>query len=262
MDHFLITRFNLQKEDWKEDKNSQEVLDEKWLANRIKLFKNFCLPSVLGQTTKNFTWLIFFEKQSGSEIHELIKELGSYSFIEAIQVKGYQEFQLGLSDFIGKRVSENSGYVLTTRLDNDDALNKNFMLELQEKISTPIHNNVLHFPRGLFLDLGNNNRLASYYYPLNQFVSLLEKKEKDLQTVFCKEHDKWNSEFKIDALDLKDAWLQVTHGENLANRFKGKLVFSKRLKSVQSRKVPFDIDYNIKVLYSRIRERIQKYPQN
>lgn len=255
MDHFLITRFNLKKEDWKKDKNSQDVLNPRWIENRIELFKKFCLPSVLGQTTKNFTWLIFFEKGSGRAIEELIKELQNYSFIEAIQVEGYKEFQLGLPGFIEKRVSENSQYVLTTRLDNDDAINKEFISKLQEKAKKPAHNKVLHFPNGLFLDLGKRNRLASHHYPLNQFVSLLERKNNELKTVFCREHDKWDSEFKIDSLNLQDAWLQVTHDKNMANRFKGKLVFSRRLKGIQIRRVAFDYDYNLKVLYYSLRKR-------
>ncbi|WP_324721945.1 glycosyltransferase [Salinimicrobium sp. HB62] len=258
LDHFLITRFNLKKEDWRKDKNSEEVLNEKWLTNRIELFKNFCLPSVLGQTTKKFTWLIFFEENSGSEIQRLTEEIKSYPFIEPLRVNGYTEFQIRLSGLIEERVSKDSKFVLTTRLDNDDALNKDFMFELQKSVNIPIHNKVLHFPRGLFLDLRNNNRLASSYYPLNQFVSLLENREKELKTVFCTEHDKWDSEFMIYPVDLKDAWLQVTHSKNMANRFKGDLVFSSRLKSVPVKKLSFGIEYNLNVLYYRLKKQILK----
>lgn len=251
MEHFLITRFNLVKDDWKEDRNSQEVLNEEWLTNRIKLFKKICLPSVIGQTTKNFKWLIFFEKKSENEISNLIQGLDNYSFIEPILVDGYREFQSGLSRIIQKRVSKSSQYILTTRLDNDDGLNKNFMLELQKAVNIPKHNQVLHFPRGLFLDLNAKNKLASCYYPLNQFVSLLEDRKKEFKTVFCKEHDKWDRGFRIHPLNLQDAWLQVTHGNNMANQFKGDLVFSRRLKNVTVKKVPFTMGYNFKVIYQR-----------
>jgi len=49
---FLLTRFNVAK------------CDEDWLDIRLKLFEKFCVPSVLNQVYKDFTWLIFFDPRT------------------------------------------------------------------------------------------------------------------------------------------------------------------------------------------------------
>ena len=130
-DHFLLTRFNLKKSDWQKDKNSQAVLDEKWLKNRIGLFTKFCLPSVLGQTLKDFKWLIFFQEDPEPEIRALVKKLKAHDFIEPVFVNGFEEFQKNLPSYIAKRMTADSDGLLTTRLDNDDALHKDFISWVQ-----------------------------------------------------------------------------------------------------------------------------------
>lgn len=65
-EHFVITKFNLRKyciciediNDWIE-----------WTRDRIFLFKTYCLPSFLNQTNKNFTWLIYFDKNTPIEFN-------------------------------------------------------------------------------------------------------------------------------------------------------------------------------------------------
>ena len=52
--------------------------------DRIKLFKEYCLPSVLGQTDKNFPWIIFFQTNPGPQIQSLLKILENYDFIEPV----------------------------------------------------------------------------------------------------------------------------------------------------------------------------------
>ena len=72
------------------------------------------------------------------------------------------------------RLKKDTSRVLTTRLDNDDALNAEFVLSLQEISKNISENTVFHFPDGLLLDLTGKLRLASSYYPMNQFLSFIE----------------------------------------------------------------------------------------
>ena len=39
--HFLITRFNLRKDDWTTNKKKIAVLTEEWHKNRFNLFTNY-----------------------------------------------------------------------------------------------------------------------------------------------------------------------------------------------------------------------------
>lgn len=257
--HFLITRFNLKKDDWHIDKNSNEVLNKEWVENRIILFKKYCLPSIVGQSNKNFKWLIFFQEKPSLEIELLIKELKEFTFIEAVFSKSYKDFQINLTKYINKRIDSDVKWVLTTRLDNDDSLNINYIRELHKATKNPIHNTLLHFPNGLFLDLGKNNKLGYSFYPLNQFVSLLEMSNPGaFNTVLCREHDSWDSNYMIKPLDLKDAWLQITHDYNMANQYKGVPVYSSRLKSFRIDRVRFKWNYNLILCFSSGKHRFKK----
>lgn len=244
--HFLITRFNLKKTDWNTDKNSKLVLDSLWLKKRVVLFEDFCLPSVLGQSSKNFKWLIFFQEGSQKDLKDLLLELARHTFIEAIFLNGYQEFQNNLPNILQKKLENSPDWLLTTRLDNDDALHKNYIKELQKAIEIPIHNTVYHFPNGLFLDLVKEIKLGSYNYPLNQFVSLLENTAaNNIKTVLSSEHDKWGERYAIQALPMPDAWLQITHKQNMVNKFKGVPMFSNRLSAFSIKPVSFKWNYNL-----------------
>ena len=260
MEHFLLTRFNLKKKDWLKDKNSQEVLDEEWLAHRVSLFKKYCLPSVLGQTSREFKWLIFFQEDPPKAIRSLVKQLEKHDFIESIFVSSFEEFHQGLTGFIFERVKEDSQWILTTRLDNDDALHMDFMAMLWEETETPVHNTVLQFPNGLMLDLLNSRRLAASHYPLNQFISLLENVTLGKpQTVLCRAHDSWDEKSNVQNIDKKDAWLQIIHSHNMVNWFKGVPVYSSRLQSFHIEKVNFNWDYDLRLFISAIKIRLKKF---
>ncbi len=258
MDHFLLTRFNLKKTDWKKDKNSQEVLDNKWLKNRIELFSKYCLPSVLKQTVRNFKWLIFFQKDPEPEIRELVKKLEVYDFIEPVFVNGFEEFHENLPIYITKRIATNSTGLLTTRLDNDDALHKDFIKWVQEEKTFKDRDTVMHFPKGLFLELGRRPKLGAANYPLNQFISLREKLTNKPVTALGKAHDRWDESYHIQALPNKDAWLQICHSQNMINSFRGVPVYSSRLNPFFIEKIDFSWDYDLRLLISGGKIKLKK----
>ena len=65
--HFIITRFNVRVGKPQNDKNGNHTNTDVWLKNRIDLFEKYCLPSIVGQTSKNFIWLVLFDKKSIQE---------------------------------------------------------------------------------------------------------------------------------------------------------------------------------------------------
>ena len=251
-EHFIITRYNLKKDDWQKDVEKREVLDENWIKSRNEIFLKFCLPSVLNQSCKQFKWLLFFQNGSEESLKLVTKELAKYDFIEPIFLESYDDFQENLSTIVRSYLTSTESWILTTRLDNDDAIHHSFIERLQKSIDKVSRDSILHFPYGLFLDLSENKRLASSYYPMNQFISLLEKpKTSELLTVLANEHDKWNSEFSIVEISLRDAWLQITHSRNLINRHSGHPAYSKRLKAFGFKIPAFPIGYNEKIFIKR-----------
>ena len=78
--HVILTRFNLKTGVWQKDKNRNDILDREWLEERKKMFLQFCLPSVLGQTRKNFKWMIFFEEGSQEQLGEVFEAIEKHPF--------------------------------------------------------------------------------------------------------------------------------------------------------------------------------------
>jgi hypothetical protein len=262
IDHFLITRFNLKKNDWTHDKNSKQVLDEDWHERRIKIFKDYCFPSVINQTTKKIKWLIFFEKSSYDLVSHLIFKLKKHNFIEPQFVEGYEEFQLLLPEIIRNYRNKNNYKVLTTRLDNDDALHKDFALRLQQAAVREIHHSLpclLYFPFGLFLEIGRKPRLGGLLYKNNQFLSLLEEYETVIKTIYGEEHHKWNQLQKF-TVNNDFFWLQISHDDNQVNRFKGWLISKAYLKPFHIVRTKFSSLYFFQVLLSKMKREYISLP--
>ena len=41
--HYIITRFNLRRDDWNLTKNNEKVLSDDWLKDRFELFENYSM---------------------------------------------------------------------------------------------------------------------------------------------------------------------------------------------------------------------------
>ena len=257
--HIIITRFNLRKSDWKYDKHEREVLNSVWEKDRISLFHKFCLPSVVGQSVKNFKWIIFFHANPGKEIKNLLEQLGKYDFIEPVFVNSFEDFQNDLSGIIRERINTGTGFLLTTRLDNDDAIHHNFVEKLQDTIAGLKNNTLIYFPYGLFLDYGKYSRLGASKYSFNQFLSLFEKVaiNSEMKTVLSRAHDAWEDHSVLE-IDMQDAWLQVVHEKNMSNTFIGVPVFSNRLKNFRINRVQFKTGYNLRLLKKGFRRRKER----
>ncbi|MGJ5642189.1 glycosyltransferase [Formosa sp. S-31] len=215
--HFLITRFNLRKEDWKTNKNRVEVLTDEWHRNRFKLFTNFCVPSVASQTNTNFTWLVFFDKSTTPEFKVLISEIES-------QLPNFKPLFIdGMSAFlpeIKKQVQNcKSDYIITSRLDNDDCISKHYINSIQAKFK---HQDfmALDYINGYTMQTSTDMRIGKRLHQFNPFLSLIEKNNSP-KTIWSMNHADWKREASI--LQIKDEpmWCSVIHSENKVNEFVG-----------------------------------------
>ena len=104
--HFLITRFNLKNPDWDVTKNNEALLDEKWMDERFELFSNYCLPSVINQTNKNFKWLVFFDTSTSKIYQEKIENFVHENFDSEHKSKNpkYQFTWHGLMGYTKNRI--------------------------------------------------------------------------------------------------------------------------------------------------------------
>lgn len=258
-EHFLITRFNLKKSEWIKDKYSNSVLNETWLEERINLFLAYCLPSVVGQTNRKFKWLIFFEESSREKVEEVLIRISEYTFIDAVFVNGYEQFQSNLPFYVEQYLNKIPSAIITSRLDNDDALGRNYIEKVQDYALTTNEDTVLYFPNGLVLDVFNEYKLAEIFYPNNQFLTLIEEyKPESLKTVYFKEHNNWKSDHLVLAFPDKNLWLQIVHSSNMLNKFSGNLVFPARLNNF-SIEGKFKVRYTSEVILKIAKSQFKKY---
>ena len=139
--HLVITRFNYRSKDAHNQlsgptqKISEDPLNPERLELRFKLFESTCLPSVMAQTDKGFSWIIIIDKdlqpQFKSRLESLLEGRDNF-FLHTFNPEDKQD-RLG---WLGAYLHNTPDYVLTTNLDDDDALPNNFISAVHKHISS------------------------------------------------------------------------------------------------------------------------------
>ncbi len=226
--HFVITRFNIKSKAWQTDKNHQPVNDAGWLQNRIALFEAFCLPSMSIQSTKNFNWFVFFDSSPTELLTEKINEweIVCENFYP-VYVDDYEEFIThDIEQTIRKHVRNDVKFIITTRIDNDDAFHKNALQVIQDNFS-PNHMQIIDLLNGYCLDI-NKQIMLKRSYESNPFISLIEaiNDTSKIHSVMREGHPAWIGMTDFTSVITEPLWIQVIHEKNVSNTLKGKTVFS------------------------------------
>ncbi|OMH23859.1 hypothetical protein BKD30_10840 [Tersicoccus phoenicis] len=210
IDHVLLTRFNLPSP----GVESLVRAKEGWLRNRQSLFERYCLPSVRAQVQRSFHWIIYLDVQSPDWLKNRITELSH----DGLFVPIYRE-EVPRDDLLKdiRAVTGAAGDVLlTTNLDNDDAVAVDFVARLQKGVAGTAR-------RALYLTNGLIMQTDALY------------RHRDVSNAFCSVAESWNApvtcwsdwhnrlEYSMPATRLHGApgWLQVVHGGNVSNRVRG-----------------------------------------
>ncbi|BCY28678.1 glycosyltransferase [Flavobacterium okayamense] len=217
--HLLITRFNLKNPEWKQlTKNNESLLDNSWMNERLELFANYCFPSISNQTNQNFEWLLYFDSTT-SEIHKskIAEIIGNKNNVKTFFIDGMPVFNESIIKYVEENIS--AEYLITSRIDNDDCIHKDFINEIQK-----------HFDKQDFLAIDNiegytlqiepNFILGKKEHIFNPFISLIEKNEHP-KTVWHYVHNMWKKEPRLIHVTEKRLWLSVIHGKNKVNEFDG-----------------------------------------
>jgi hypothetical protein len=210
--HLLLTRFNTASD----FAPSRLGLQTEWLTARLKLFEQYCLPSVAGQKGADFHWLVFFDAASPAWLREKIATYGPV--ITPIYVDGEATDQ-AIADLVRSTGLVRTPYLLTTRLDNDDALAESHMARVEGAFNYQ-EKEFIEFPFGLQSYRGH---LYHVYWPSNPFLSLIEKVQSGnrFTTVLCVPHNRVRSAGPVKTIWGSAQWLQVLHGSNLLNALRG-----------------------------------------
>ena len=208
--HVLLTRFNARRPE------STARPDAAWLRDRWRLFETYCLPSIARQTCKDFSWLVFFDAATDSSWRDRIEATASSA--------GFRPVFLD-EPFTGRAAAtaisaaglDDSPFLITSRVDNDDALAPHFIGTVQHAFR-PRDLEFVNLPLGYQL---SERRVYLRPYLASSFASLVERVTDDpLRTVHFTEHH-LIGRHALRQVWSPPAWLQVVHGDNLANEVRG-----------------------------------------
>ncbi len=127
-------------------KSRKDPLNPRRLNHRMNLFEIACLPSMINQTDQDFTWILIIDKDLP---HRFRKRLdGIIKDCKNINLYTYDSSDdLSRTDFFAPYIKPDTEYVITTKLDDDDALydgfvayNKRYLSEIYKKGTLyPLH---------------------------------------------------------------------------------------------------------------------------
>lgn len=172
--HVIITRFSFR---FRESDPKFPLMSEKRLMERIRIFRDFCFPSIAGQTNKNFSWILIIDPELPEKFRlELMSIFEDFRKTPAYESHGprnlwlhewnWEKYNLGKIDWILPYISCNNleegeidegeidegeidenkqplseklgfKYLVTTRLDDDDCLHFNFVDNVARQVQRP-----------------------------------------------------------------------------------------------------------------------------
>jgi hypothetical protein len=216
LDHILLTRFNLPSRGHESLVRAQD----NWLKNRVVLFERYCLPSVMAQTCRNFSWIIYFDPQSPAWLLDWVQgheQQGNFSPYFREEVAG-EDLLSDIQAVVGDRHGTD---LLTTNLDNDDGLAFDFVTRLQGTARIG-DRTAVYIGDGLIR--GGDSLLYKRVDPHNAFCSVRESWEAPV-TCWIDWHNLLPDQMPAVVLRGSPGWLQVVHGANVSNRVHGRLTY-------------------------------------
>jgi hypothetical protein len=218
-DHYLMTRFNLRNPKWETTKNNETLLTEEWMDDRMQLFANYCFPSVAAQTCKNFKWLLYFDTTTPDKYRQQVEQLVSgHPNIEVFYIDGMPSFYPAIQKYIEKR-SDKIPYLITSRIDNDDVIHRDFIATVQKAFKSQSYM-LVDIIKGYSLQIKPTVMLGKKEHIFNPFLSLIEKNVNP-QTVWFNDHNIWKKERRIHQIRNKRLWIAIIHEKNKVNNFNG-----------------------------------------
>jgi GT2 family glycosyltransferase len=210
VDHVICTRFNLPTA----GPESLVRAQHDWLVNRMALFERYTVPSVRRQSVRDFHWLVYLDPASPAWLRQQLQPLVD----EGLLTPSYREsvaWQELASD-VRELTGATRDVLLTTNLDNDDALAPNFVERLHRLA-------VAHPGSALFLRAGlvlHGDAVFLRHDAHNAFCSVSEPWQSPL-TAWRDWHTLLGEHLPVVSVDGDPGWLQVVHGQNVSNRVRG-----------------------------------------
>lgn len=211
--HFVQTRFSV-KATWGFDKFPRE-----WLERRLRLWEAYCLPSIAGQTSSDFTWLLYCDESTAPDVLDHLRDHERRLARLRVLVTGAGGTPLSLTRSL---VHSSTELLLTTRLDSDDALNVSYAETVQRYaepfLRSRLETLLVNFPRGYKLQ-SPAGKVYESRIPYSPFHTLFERKApaREWETVLMGNHSALHEQHPTHQDESIAGWLQLLHGGNVLN---------------------------------------------
>lgn len=204
----VISRFNVRMRGF-------EPRSEAWVRQRLELFRNYAVRSMLSQTASYDRWLIFCDEGSRSWFEELLGDaLRDVPGAEPVWTS--RPFWDCAREEIAARVRP-GGKLVTTRVDTDDAVSRRFLAEVQAA-ARGMDFGALNFLHGAQLVGARVYRRSD---PSNMFISFVEEATDRPLTVFVDEHHVLERHGPVVQVRTSPVWLQVINQTNIISSVRG-----------------------------------------
>jgi hypothetical protein len=215
--HFIITPFYVRRHFRSRAAGSHPSLAPlTWLDGRIDLFERYCLPSVAAQTAQDFRWFLYFDESTPDRYLRAVEDRLAGIANASIRLCGLWEASKLARDVSSSIDDDECRWVMTTRLDNDDGVHRDFVATLQAAAGE--RTEFLNFPCGVLYYAG---KYFLYKHPSNAFISYVEPVGPALKTVWAVAHEEASRLAPIRQLGRTPSFLQVVHGANVSNKPRG-----------------------------------------
>lgn len=222
--HYIATRFNLGM--FNPDHKLFDPTDNlkvhgislspnDWMKHRMNLFIKFTLASVMAQTNQNFTWIVLMDDMTPQAYRDVLAHI-KYRNLKFVYIP---VGQIGITDALLNNIDGGEYDLITTRLDNDDAIHKNTIGDIQ---TVYLQNNAAHpdpwvigLPFGYTLDLASR-KMYTMRYDNNANVTLVEDSQ-DAGTVWQCSHGELLLKFNGKFIVPDPYWIIIIHSQNLGN---------------------------------------------
>ncbi|WP_430811113.1 MULTISPECIES: hypothetical protein [unclassified Carboxylicivirga] len=130
----------------------------------------------------------------------------------------------------------NTEYILTSRLDNDDAIGPKYIELIQQNFKEK-HGEFINFCQRLCYSI-EKQVFSKYTYKNSPFLSKIENVSNGIKSILNHDHSETLAQTQIKGYH----WLQVIHGQNISNGLRGKIIRAANLKKQNSWLNPYRID--------------------
>ncbi len=257
--HFVLTLFNLKI--WNKDKTNTPTHTDEWLSDRFDIFEKYCLPSMMAQECKDFIWVVFFDSDTPQKYKTRIMEYETLCpqfrpcYMDANEASLFRAADADMRcrpirELVKNCLEGGDEYVITTNLDNDDALSVDAVGRIQRALNLSPTCGAIIFPWGMQY-ISAIGMILKMFYPHNHFMSLVEKTDSDIKTIHYFIHTKVRKQMPVIDVDGGPGWLEIVHGTNVSNelritsRIKYRLCFRKSTLSGFGLDISFSFAHNV-----------------